>query len=360
MSKKNKGKSAHPSIQMPPRQTKDNTTAEISVLRFPDDTFEIRYFATAVERDRAKRGARIRFPHIRPYSVCVFAIGSNWEPTAWQKVVDMVAHTNKKGVLCWLAEIRDNCVQLPYAAINTMKDAGCMWVHDMGFEYIMLIDNDILPEPDLVLRLLNWDMPVVVPYIREKKKPEQAKEFYEKAKAQASKVYQKTRDKKAYEANLALAEEIYKYGFPIANPGYRPNEGFKPIIWAALTCILISCKVLNCFPECAPFGIVNIESGFYNKLMHYGHKIFQDTNTELKVATGPTYPADNKTIDAMWEFWKKADARRRSKPNRKPINPKDERDIYLPKEWGIKATSVEQDLQATKEVERENEQKGNG
>lgn len=342
MSRKNKPRPM--SLSQKPLSGK--ATAEISVLRFPDDTFEIRYFATAVERERAKRGARVKFPHIRPHSVCVFAVGSNWEPTAWQKVVDMVAHTNKKSVCCWLVEIRDNCVQLPYMALNTMKDAGFMYAHDMGFEYIMLVDNDILPEPDLVLRLLNWDMPIVVPYIRDKKEPKQAEEMYEKAKAHALEVYKKTKDKKVYEETEAQAKEVYEKGAPIANPGYPANEGLKPILWAAVSCILISCRVLNSFPNCELFGNVNIESGFYNKLMHYGHKVFQDTNTELKVATRPTYPADNRTLKGMWEFWEKADVRRRSEPNRKPIDPKDTRDIYLPEEWGIKATSVDQDLQA--------------
>ena len=318
MSRANKPK---PIPKMPTTQS----SAEVSILRYPDETMEVRYFATASERDRSKHGTRIKFPHIRPHSVCVFAIGSTWEPTAWQKIMDMVWHTNKKGVCCWLTEIRDNCVQLPYAALCTMKDAACMWAHDQGFEYIMLVDNDILPEPDLVLRLLNWDMPIVVPYITD------------------TKVIEK-KDEKTGE----ITKETIKP--PIANPGYKPNEGLKPIIWAALSCILISCKVLNCFPECAPFGNVNIESGFYNKLMHYGHKVFQDTNTELKIATRPTFPADNKTIGEMMRFWKRADVKRRGKPDRKPIDPEDKRDIYLPKEWKIQATTSEEDLKAMKQT----------
>lgn len=314
---------------------------EVSLIRFPDKAFEIRYFATPIERDRSKKGARIRFPHIRPHSVCVFAIGCMWEPACWQKVVDMVAHTNKHGVCCWLNEIRDNCVQIPYAALNTMKDTACMWAHDQGFEYIMLIDNDILPEPDLVLRLINWDMPIVVPYVRDKKDPEQAKKFLERSNTAAEAAYKKTGDKESYEKAMAYAKDIFENGAPIANPSWEANTGLKPMVWAALSCILISCKVLNCFPQCAPFGNVNIESGFYNKLMHYGHKIWQDTNCELKVAKRPTFPADYGTLPKLWKFWEQVDVKRRAEPNRKPIDPSDKRDVYLPKEWGITIKDLE-------------------
>jgi len=160
-----------------------------------------------------------------------------------------------------------------------------------------LIENDALPEEDLLLKLLNWDMPVVVPYI---------------------------------------VDEVLKK--PICAPGYKPGVGLQPLQWSVFTCVLIKTNVLNCFATSQPFMSVAIESGFFNKLRHYGHRGYQDTNTELKIARRPSYPVDYGGLETEWKAWVEIDKKRRLVPDRKPIDPKDKRQlngIYMPEGLGV-------------------------
>ena len=247
--------------------------------------FELRYFALESEVEKA----RGKYPHIRPDSVLVCSIGNRWKTSAWQRVVDMVEYTNQKGVCCWLFEVPDRMVELPYHALQSMRDFACIHAHNLGFEWVVLVDNDILPEPDLLLRLLRWDTSVVVPFMRDN------------------------------ENHKALAD-----------PHHELNTGLKPVWWSVNTCLLIRTKVLNCFPDCMPFGTINLEYGFYEKLIHYGHRAYQDTNTELLILTSPSYPALRSNLKGQWKGWEKADVERRKEPNRRPIDSNDKRKIYLP------------------------------
>lgn len=249
-----------------------------------------RYYATDAEQKRMERKAK--YPHIRPDSVLVASIGTSWEPGAWQRVVDMVTYTNFHGVCCWFSEIPDTVSQLPYQNVNHMMDSACLTASNIGVEWLMLIQNDALPEPDLLMRLLEWQTPVVVPYI--------------------------------YDDVL---------GQPIAGPVYERDTGLQPVEWACFTCILIWSKVLNCFADCAPFRNSTRESWFFSRLIHYGHRAYQDTNTELKIATRPTYHGANESLGDLWEKWEEADQRRRRPPDRRPIDPNDlnqKAGIYLP------------------------------
>ncbi len=253
---------------------------------------ELRFFASDVEKERVLRSQHYRPAHIRPGSTLVAPIGVMWSPGAWQKTVDMVIKSNQSGVCTWLHEMCDINAGIPYSHLNMMRDSACMYAHDAGFEWIMLIENDALPEPEMLLKLLNWDMPIVVPYI---------------------------------------VDEVLKK--PICAPFYKPGSGLQPIQWAVFTCILINVKVLNCFPFSQPFADVKIESGLYHKLRHYGHKTYQDTNTELKIARRPCYPVDHGGLANEWKVWIEKDKERRKIPDRAPIDPNDKRQvngIYMP------------------------------
>ena len=253
---------------------------------------ELRFFANDIEKERVFKSQHFRPAHIRAGSTIVAPIGVMWSPGAWQKTVDMVVKSNKVGVCTWLHEMVDINAGIPYAHLNTMRDTACMYAHDTGFEWVLLIENDALPEEDLLVRLLNWDMPVVVPYI----------------------------------VDEVLAR-------PICAPFYKPKSGLQPVQWSVFTCMLINTRVLNCFPFSQPFADVAIESGLFNKLRHFGHKVYQDTNTELKIAKRPCYPVDHGGLEAEWKVWVDVDTRRRQIPDRKPIDPNDKRQvngIYMP------------------------------
>ncbi len=241
---------------------------------------ELAFYVTPEEAARITRFKGAKIPRVRPDAIYVIAIGTSWEPGAWQKVMDMVAYTNEHGFACWFKEIEDSMSQLPYAAINPMRNDACMTAVNSGCEWLLLVENDILPEPDLLLKLMNWNAPVVFPY--------------------------------------CIDEET---GKPLASPTYKPNIGLQPLQWAVFSCILMKTNVLHCFPECAPFKDVLRESWFFNKLVYYGHQGHVDTNTPLKLATKPTYGGNNSGVNDLWKFYEKADERRRRIPNRKPIDP---------------------------------------
>jgi len=253
---------------------------------------EFAYYATPEEATRIKKFKGARTPHVRPDAVYVIAIGTSWEPESWQKVMDMVAYTNERGFCCWFREVEDSFSQLPYAAVNSMRDYACLTAHNAGFEWVLLVENDILPEPDMLIKLMNWNYPVVVPYCLDD-----------------------------------------KYGKPLAFPTYKPDLGLQPIEWAVFSCILMKTSVLHCFPESAPFREVLKETSFFKKLVYYGHKGMQDTSTPLKLATRPTFHGDTTDINDLWKFLEGKDKKRREVPNRRAIDPDSTSmvgDVYIP------------------------------
>ena len=92
--------------------------------------------------------------------------------------------------------------------------------------------------------------------------------------------------------------------------------------------MLIWTKVLDCFDCGRPFHGTGIESDLSFKLLHFGHKIYQDTNTELKLANPPTYHGYKKSLKELWKFWEETFARMAKPSDRKPIDPKDKSKVY--------------------------------
>jgi|TARA_Y100000310_G_C20701833_1_gene830684 hypothetical protein len=249
----------------------------------------LQYYANQLEYNRYLRTARTRRQHLNPDSVYVFSVGKNWSPGAWQKVVDMVDYTLEQGITCWFHEINDSLCQIPYMEIPAMRNAACQTAKDAGFEWVMMVDNDVLPEPDLLVRLLDSDRPVIVPYI-------------------------KTAD-----------------GYSLASPQYTVGGGTGAVRWAVLSCILIHCNVLNCFGDNMPFTDVTEEGDFFRRLWHYGHQGFQNTSVVLEMASSPNRPGKLKNWDELQNFLRRADSNRRKEPNRRPIDindPNQEDGIY--------------------------------
>jgi len=257
--------------------------------KFPSTSVELRAFATEEELKQSQTFAVVNPITIRPNSVYVAAIGCHWTPGAWQKVVDMVQYTGEHGICCWLVEFPDLCVTMPYDAIGNLRDSACLAALDAGFEWVLLIDNDVLPEPDMLVKLVNWGMPITVPLMID------------------------------HERNVTSS-----------GPNYPVNSGLRRIKWSALSCVLIWTKVLNCFPNGTLFTSLQVEYEFFNKLLHYGHRAYIDTNTELKLASPPGYNGGLDTLSEKWAFMDKADRRRKEKPDRRPIDLEDGREVYLP------------------------------
>ena len=95
----------------------------------------IRSFPTEQERNFAYGQLPRGWPHLRPRSVLIAAMGYHWAPTAWNKVIDMILETQKQGVYVALQEIQDRCMN-PYDALGTMRNEAILEAESEGFEYL--------------------------------------------------------------------------------------------------------------------------------------------------------------------------------------------------------------------------------
>ena len=269
-----------------------HTLTRITVGKYPQQSYELRSFDSESDLKMSQHYVGRTPGHVKPNSVLIATIGTNWEAGSWQKVVDMVKYTNERGVTCWLLEIPDRCICIPYQNVNYMKNLACTKALDQGFEWLMVVDNDVLPEPDMLLKLMNWGAPIVAPYIYDPK-----------------------------EKNTLFA------------PRYEKGKGLRPVTWSIQSCMLFWTKVFNCFPVGQPWADYTVECDLSDAFRHYGHTVFVDTNTELKLATYPTYHGGCETLPELMNFYEKADVRRKKQPDRTSLDKKDTSITYLPEGW---------------------------
>lgn len=239
------------------------------------------------ERERDILGARMdqTWSHARPNSVYVAAIGAHWRPGSWQRVLEMVDLTNNNGFFVALEEIMDRCFQ-PYDSLGAMRNEAILRAQE-GFDWLLYVDNDVLPQPDTLLRLLKWDMPIIAPFVFE---PETNK--------------------------------------PLHGPIREPYTGLQPIKWAVLSMLLFRTNVFHATGFEFWNNSIGADEGYhFQKLWHVGHRPYLDTTLILPVYQKPTYPlATNRMTEAESKsFW---DQRREwllAPPDRRPINPQDTR-----------------------------------
>ena len=268
------------------------------ILTEPDETAiqafkfgyrEVRYHSTERERQLMEVRANSTWHHGRPWSVLICAMGYHWKPGSWQKVVDMMQHTQEQGFYVAMVEIMDRCLN-PYYALGAMRNEAIMKAKQ-GFEWILYVDNDVLPEPDCLLRLLNWDMPIVSPYVRE---PGTNK--------------------------------------PLHGPQREEGTGLQPIRWSVLSMLLMRTSVFNIWPGGEFWNdSVGADEGYhFQKLWDVGHRPWIDTNILLPVYSTPTYPlAVNRMGEAeAKKFWDKRRELLNAIPDRAPINLSDPRQQY--------------------------------
>ena len=243
----------------------------------------IRSYPTEPERKMALAKNERTWPHIRPNSVMIAAIGYHWKPGSWNKVVDMMQHTMNQGVYCALQEIQDRCFK-PYDALGTMRNEAIMMAKIEGFDWLLMIDNDIQPKPDTLSRLLNWDMPIVAPLVLE---PGTGKQ--------------------------------------LSGPPMQANTGLTPAKWAVLSMLLFDTKVFNCFPAGNMWAdAIGADEGFhFLKLRSFGHRLYVDTNTQLVVGGEPLYPlAMNRFTPEERQKWETDKiAKLQAPPDRRAIDP---------------------------------------
>lgn len=227
------------------------------------------------------RGKEVyRLPHLQYNSVLVVAISNEWCEGSWWRVQQMLAHTEEQGFTIAFEEMDDMSL-LPTDAIGIMRACGALMALDAGFEWCFLIDTDILPEPDLLVRLLQHDRPVLYPLLHAK-------------------------------------EDLYPWA-PLSSPVLKPGMGLQTVQWAAMSAMLFNTHVFNCLDAYAWHGH---DRHFAQCLNHFGHRIYVDTDTVLEVARGPSrHPS--KSWDELWAGLKRAYERRQGQ----------DRDRRPPPDW---------------------------
>ena len=128
------------------------------------------YFGPAETQHQAElwnKRAKVGLPpHIYPGSTLIAAMGSHWHPGSYDAVLEMAKHTwVEGGVLVRFYAEQDRCYE-PYDGLGTMRNLAYMRAIREGFEWLLYVDNDILPEPDMLMRLMEWQMPIIAPLVR--------------------------------------------------------------------------------------------------------------------------------------------------------------------------------------------------
>lgn len=201
---------------------------------------------------------RYRLPQLNYNSVLVTVISNHYSEGAWWRLQDMLAYTEDQGYLVALEEV-DDMSTLPNDAIGIMRACAAQLALDAGFEWCFMVDTDVLLEKDTLVRLLRHDRPVVFPYL-----------------------------------NIL---KDHAPGAPISSPQFlKSGLGLRPVLWAAMSCMLFNTKVFNCLDHYSWHGH---DYHFSQSLAHYGHRIFVDTDTVVDVTRGPSrHPS--KPWEELW------------------------------------------------------------
>ena len=210
----------------------------------------LRSYPSQPELENAHRQMERGWTHIRPNSVLVAAMGNHWRQGSWNRVLDMVEHTQEQGIYCALSEIQDRCFQ-PYDALGTMRNEAILTAMGEGFQYLCYIDNDIQPGKDYLLKLLQWQMPITAPFIAEP-----------------------------------------GTGTKLFGPGsIEVNTGLQRAKWCVLSMLLFNMSVFRGAGVDFWQDAIGADEGYhFTKLHYYGYPLYIDTGVQLEVGGQPLYP----------------------------------------------------------------------
>lgn len=249
------------------------------------------------ERKHQRRQFRAsnQWAHAAPDSCLIVGIGNHWKPGSWQAVVDMMHYTKEQGYDVGLVENMDRCFA-PYDNLGAMRNEAFMQA-SQGWDWLLMVDNDVRPQKDDLVRLMAKQCPILVPYVKEP-----------------------------------------GTGKPLMGPFREPYTGLQPIRWAVLSMQLWSTNVIRSVGfEFWNNGIGSDEGYHFQKLWAMtGHKPWVDTEVMLEVASTPTYPLASLrwTKEDYEDFWQRRRDSFMVMPDRGSENPLETRlnDLleYLP------------------------------
>lgn len=291
-----------PNVPPGPPQVEVETPKPVQQPVIPNDPrmaqMSIRYSASGFEKQWNEERQQRGWGHSRPFSCYMAAIGNHWKPRSWAKVVDMVQYANEHGMYVVFEEVQDRC-QEPYDALGVMRNEVLTKAEYGGYEYVVMVDNDILPAPDTLFRML----------------------------------------RKMWANNVsACAPLVYEPGTgrPLHGPVAEPYSGLQPVRWNVLSMLLFKTTAFRSFPQGGfwhdPRGA---DEGFhYQKLYGAGIHPMIDTEVIVDVYHGPTYPLTVDKQENRAELWDSRKQAFSAIPDRRPEWPDDprvnEQGIYMP------------------------------
>lgn len=193
--------------------------------------------------------------HISPYSTLIAAMGSYWQPGCLDSVKAMAKFTWDYGYEVCFYEEPDRCYS-PFDAMGSMRNMAYMRAIREGWEYVLYVDNDVLPPPDTLVRLLQRNVPIITPII----------------------VYSDNGD----------------HG--LSMPKMEQGKGLAMVGSTVLSCLLIRTSVFFPWATGGFWGnaIGDDEEYHFTKLEHAGHRPFVDTDEVVTCVTPPHFPLDAK------------------------------------------------------------------
>ena len=211
----------------------------------------------ATEREKELRDQRIEMgwpKHLAPFSTLVAAIGNHWHPGCREAVEAMCEFTaNELGYHVTCYEEPDRCYQ-PYDALGIMRDKAFFRAINEGYEYLLYVDNDIMPPNDALVKLLHRLVPIISP--------------------------------------LVLFADKLDHGLAMAK--MKPNQGLAMVNDTVLSMLLFKTRVF--FPWILtgfwanPLGA---DEGYhFEKLLMSGHQPFVDTDVVVTCVSPPHFPLD--------------------------------------------------------------------
>lgn len=213
--------------------------------------------------------AKIGLPaHITPGATLIAAMGNYWHPGSFEAVMAMVQHTwDEGGIFVRFYSEQDRCYE-PYDGLGTMRNLAYMRAIREGFEYLLYVDNDVLPQPDALLKLQSRYLSVVAPVLR----------------------FSDGKD----------------YG--IRHAKFTQNEGLVICHSVLLSFVLFRTEVF------LPWALMPFwdnargsdEEYHFERLALAGHHPFVDTDVTVTVANPPHFPFDH--IKRSWDDLAQKDA----------------------------------------------------
>jgi len=192
--------------------------------------------------------------HVRPFSTLIASMGNHWHEGCFEAVKAMAEHTYNAGYDVCFYEEHDRCFN-PYDSLGTMRNLAYIKAITQGYEYLLYVDNDVMPEPDALVTLLHKFMPILSPRM----------EYWD--------------------------GDDHGQGIP----RMEKNRGLAMVGSVPLTFLLFQTKVLMPWMSTDFWrDSLGADEGYhFQKLEAFGHRPFVDTDVTVKVMSPPHYPLDD-------------------------------------------------------------------